>query len=70
MLREVIKHRFFMQDATVGNVLLAQTLMENVWARRQTFGMRRANAGAVGLNAGVGDWRESLKDRWATLLLL
>ncbi|KAI1782511.1 fungal-specific transcription factor domain-containing protein [Ganoderma leucocontextum] len=32
MMHEVIKHRFFMQDATNGNVLLAQTVMDEVCA--------------------------------------
>ncbi|OBZ72174.1 hypothetical protein A0H81_07617 [Grifola frondosa] len=52
MLRELVKHRFLLQDAAVGNVLLARTLMENVWARR-------ASAYAQRPGGIVVDWRST-----------
>ncbi|KAI1797033.1 fungal-specific transcription factor domain-containing protein [Ganoderma leucocontextum] len=65
MMREVIKHRFFMQDATNGNVLLAQTVMEEVWAQR-THAVRTARQGD---HPRVTDWRQHLRLQWASLLL-
>ncbi|CDO71850.1 hypothetical protein BN946_scf184939.g74, partial [Trametes cinnabarina] len=66
MMREVVKHRFFMQDATMGNVLLAQTVMEQVWIERDSImrGMR------PGRPATFGDWRDHLRMEWASLLLV
>ncbi|KAI0768038.1 fungal-specific transcription factor domain-containing protein [Trametes elegans] len=67
VLREVVKRRFFMQDATMGNVLLAQTVMEQAWMQRTAF--------ARGARMGdrpprVGDWRDHLRMEWASLLLI
>lgn len=66
MVREVIKHRFFMQDATMGNILLAQTVMENLWAHR-TAVMR---ATPLGEHPVFGDWRQCLRMQWASLVLV
>lgn len=65
MMREVIKHRFFMQDATNGNVLLAQTVMEEVWVQR-AHAVRSARQGD---HPRVADWRQHLRLQWASLLL-
>ena len=65
MMREVIKHRFFMQDATNGNVLLAQTVMDEVWVQR-AHAVRSARQGD---HARVADWRHHLRLQWASLLL-
>ncbi|EJF64783.1 hypothetical protein DICSQDRAFT_159813 [Dichomitus squalens LYAD-421 SS1] len=65
MMREVIKHRFFMQDATNGNILLAQTVMDEVW-------IQRANAIRMtrqGEHPRLTDWRQSLRLQWASLFL-
>ncbi|KAL1940291.1 hypothetical protein VTO73DRAFT_9243 [Trametes versicolor] len=67
MMREVVKHRFFMQDATMGNVLLAQTVMEQIWLHRETVNrmQRPGDRSAV-----MGDWRDGLRMEWASLLLI
>ncbi|KAI0749730.1 fungal-specific transcription factor domain-containing protein [Daedaleopsis nitida] len=65
MAREVIKHRFFMQDATMGNILLAQTVMEDVWARR----LHIVRSTPLGEHPVMGDWRQNLRMQWANLLL-
>ncbi|KAI0635619.1 fungal-specific transcription factor domain-containing protein [Trametes polyzona] len=67
MMREVVKHRFFMQDATMGNVLLAQTAMEQIWTHRAeaATGMKRVDE-----RSPVLDWRNGLRMNWASLLLL
>ena len=67
MIREVIKHRFFMQDATMGNILLAQTVMEQVWVQRENV-LRATRPG--GRPASFGDWRDNLRMEWASLLLM
>ena len=66
MVREVIKHRLFMQDATMGNILLAQTVMEEVWARRAAI----VRATPIGEHPVLGDWRQCLRMQWASLLLV
>ncbi|KAI0822511.1 fungal-specific transcription factor domain-containing protein [Trametes gibbosa] len=67
MMREVIKHRFFMQDATMGNILLAQTVMENIWLQREAAcRMPRPGDRIVALS----DWRDGLRMQWASLLLV
>lgn len=66
MVREVIKHRLFMQDATMGNVLLAQTVMDDVWTiRARIFRDAPHHTDRVSLP----DWRQCLKLEWASLLL-
>ena len=66
MVREVIKHRLFMQDATMGNILLAQTIMEEVWsARVNVTRMTRPGEHPVFV-----DWRTGLRMQWASLLLV
>ncbi|KAI0326960.1 hypothetical protein GY45DRAFT_1309636 [Cubamyces sp. BRFM 1775] len=67
MMREVVKHRFFMQDATMGNILLAQTVMEQVWLQRENV-VRATRPG--GRPASFGDWRDNLRMEWASLLLM
>ncbi|KAH9902741.1 fungal-specific transcription factor domain-containing protein [Cubamyces lactineus] len=67
MMREVVKHRFFMQDATMGNILLAQTVMEQVWVQRENV-LRATRPG--GRPASFGDWRDNLRMEWASLLLM
>ncbi|KAH9856610.1 fungal-specific transcription factor domain-containing protein [Lenzites betulinus] len=62
MMREVVKHRFFMQDATMGNILLAQTVMEQIWHHRE-------NANRLPRPIAV-DWRDDLRMQWASLLLV
>ncbi|OSC98256.1 hypothetical protein PYCCODRAFT_1439438 [Trametes coccinea BRFM310] len=69
MMREVVKHRFFMQDATMGNVLLAQTVMESVWMQREVV-MRATRPGGRPGPATFGDWRDHLRMEWASLLLM
>ena len=64
MMREVIKHRLFMQDALLGNILLAQTVMENIWAHRTTV----VRSQRPGEPTPVGDWRRHLQMQWASLL--
>ncbi len=66
MIREVIKHRFFMQDATMGNILLAQTIMEEVWNARVHV-MRTTRPGE---HPVFPDWRGGLRMQWASLLLV
>ena len=65
MIREVIKHRFFMQDATLGNFILSQTVMENIWTHRATV-IRSQHPSE---QLVVGDWRRHLQMQWASLLL-
>ncbi|KAI8980064.1 fungal-specific transcription factor domain-containing protein [Trametes punicea] len=67
MMREVIKHRLFLQDATLGNVLLAQTVMEQIWLQRENI-VRTTRPG--GRPASFGDWRDNLRMEWASLLLI
>ncbi|KAI0671466.1 fungal-specific transcription factor domain-containing protein [Trametes maxima] len=67
MMREVVKHRFFMQDATMGNILLAQTMLEQIWMHRAAV-MRAHQAGER--TVPLGDWRDSLRMQWASLLLV
>ncbi|KAI9061087.1 hypothetical protein FKP32DRAFT_1667804 [Trametes sanguinea] len=69
MMREVVKHRFFMQDATMGNVLLAQTVMESVWMQREVV-VRATRPGGRPGPAIFGDWRDHLRMEWASLLLM
>ncbi|KAI0701883.1 fungal-specific transcription factor domain-containing protein [Cerioporus squamosus] len=66
MVREVIKHRLFMQDATMGNILLAQTMMEDVWNSRVSI-MRMTRPGE---HPVFPDWRACLRMQWASLLLV
>ncbi|RPD75011.1 hypothetical protein L226DRAFT_487030 [Lentinus tigrinus ALCF2SS1-7] len=66
MIREVVKHRFFMQDATMGNILLAQTIMEDIWTSRVNV-MRMTRPGEHPVFA---DWRAGLRMQWASLLLV
>ncbi|KAI0360201.1 hypothetical protein OH77DRAFT_1493597 [Trametes cingulata] len=63
MVREVVKHRFFMQDATMGNIMLAQTVMENVWGQREAVNLAQRPV-------PFGDWRDHLRMQWASLLLI
>ncbi|KAI0368789.1 hypothetical protein BV20DRAFT_947406 [Pilatotrama ljubarskyi] len=67
MVREVVKHRFFMQDATMGNIMLAQTVMENVWGQREAI-TRSQRPGEHPMP--FGDWRDGLRMQWASLLLI
>lgn len=66
MIREVVKHRFFMQDATMGNILLAQTIMEDIWNTRLQV-MRNTRPGELPV---FPDWRSGLRMQWASLLLV
>ena len=66
MMREMIKHRFFMQDATMGNILLAQTVMENVWVHRLNVVRSQHPLD----QPTMGDWRRHLRMQWASLLLI
>ncbi|KAH9945025.1 fungal-specific transcription factor domain-containing protein [Epithele typhae] len=73
MMREVIKHRFFMQDATMGNILLSQTVMESVWAHRAAavaaaHQAQQTQPGEQPPALLVGDWRTHLRMQWASLL--
>ncbi|KAI0649400.1 fungal-specific transcription factor domain-containing protein [Trametes meyenii] len=67
MMREVVKHRFFMQDATMGNILLAQTMLDQIWMHRAAV-TRAHQAGER--TVSLGDWRDSLRMEWASLLLV
>ena len=65
MMREVIKHRLFMQDVTMGNILLARTVMEAIWTHRASVvRSQRPSEQTI-----IGDWRRHLRLQWASLLV-